>query len=150
MSEQIVDVGTPVERATLVHTAATTFHAVLLEALGEMVALGEAWGMKRGPMRRWLLASPWLQELLHDPERARIATPAAPGRFSVLDALAAVELAIQMGQEHDLDLPCADVVYERLLLALEEGRGELDCSALSRFARPEARSDGFSTPGDAP
>jgi 3-hydroxyisobutyrate dehydrogenase-like beta-hydroxyacid dehydrogenase len=139
MSHHVYDLGKPVERATIVHTAATTLRAVLLEALGEMAALGEVCGMKRGPFLRWLLASPLLQGHLQVPERSSMAKPnAGEMRYSVEEALQAVELAIQMGQEHELDLPCADVVYERLLLALEGGRGGLDWTVLSTGPRPGA------------
>ena len=146
MSHHVYDLGKPIERATIVHTAAMTLHAVLLEALGEMAALGEVCGMKRGPFLRWLLASPLLQGHLRAPERSGMAKlTSGEIRYSVEEALKEVELAIQMGQEHELDLPCADVVYERLLLALEEGRGSLYWTVLSTDPRPGTMFSLFDT-----
>lgn len=146
MSNHVYDLGEPIERATIVHASATTFCAVLMEALGEMVALGEVCGMKRRPFLRWLLASPQFQGYLPAHERSSIVKPTSEEvRYSVEEALKAVEMAIQTGQEHELDLPCADVVYERLLCAQEEEHGSQDWTMLSTFARSGSTSSLFDT-----
>jgi 3-hydroxyisobutyrate dehydrogenase-like beta-hydroxyacid dehydrogenase len=132
MSNHVYDLGKPVERATIVHTAATTLVAVVIETLGEMVALGDVCGMNRERFLKWLLSSPLLRGHLGEHERKAYKEV----RYSVEDALREVELAIQIGQEHELDLPCADVVYEHLLIALEGGRGSMDWAVLSASAQP--------------
>ncbi|HXR65127.1 MAG TPA: hypothetical protein VN729_04350, partial [Ktedonobacteraceae bacterium] len=64
-------------------------------------------------------------------------------RFPVEYGLKDVELAIQVAQHQDLDLPYASVAYEHLLAAQEAGRGHEDWAVLSDFARPRASSGLF-------
>lgn len=144
MSNHVYDLGTPIERATIVHTAATTLVAIIIEALGEMAALGEVYGMSRERFLQWLLASPLLQGNWREHDGSiRRTWEGEEVRYSAEDALKEVELAIQIGQEYEVDLPCADVVYEHLLTALEEGRGSMDWAVLSAFPRPGASREHF-------
>jgi 3-hydroxyisobutyrate dehydrogenase-like beta-hydroxyacid dehydrogenase len=144
MGKYLYDLGKQMELATIAQVASMVLVASLIESLGEMATLVEAYGMNRQQFFHVLAASSLFGGVAFEDSRRRIEQRSfGDACLSVSSGLKEVELAIQLGQEKELDFPGADTAYEHLLAALDAGRGDEDWSVLSDFARPEALCDLF-------
>jgi 3-hydroxyisobutyrate dehydrogenase-like beta-hydroxyacid dehydrogenase len=143
MGTRLYDLGEQVEVANVAKIACNFLIASAIEAMGEAAALADAYGLDRPRFFQVLKESPLFSGTVFEGYGAMIgARDFSDNRFPVKYGLKDVELAIQVGQHHELDLPYADVAFEHLLAAQEAGRGNEDWAVLSDFARPGV-SDGL-------
>ncbi len=146
MGKRLFDLGEQVEAANVATLAGRLLIASAIEALGEAAALAEEYGLDRVRFLEIMRRLPPFQGSVYQEVSRMIGTRDFSEKgFPVQEGLREVELAIQIGQQKDLDLPHADVAYEHLLAAQEAGRGQEDWSAFSDFARRGASSGLFST-----
>src|SRR5579883_1065641 len=136
MGKRLFDLGEQVEAANVATLAGRLLIASAIEALGEAAALAEEYGLDRVRFLEIMRRLPPFQGSVYQEVSRMIGTRDFSEKgFPVQEGLREVELAIQIGQQKDLDLPHADVAYEHLLAAQEAGRGQEDWSAFSDFAR---------------
>jgi 3-hydroxyisobutyrate dehydrogenase-like beta-hydroxyacid dehydrogenase len=136
MGKRLYDLGEQVETANVAKIACNFLIATAIEAMGEAAALAEEYDLDRVRFMEIVRELPLFQGSVYQGYGRMIgARDFSDNRFPVQYGLKDVELAIQVGQQTDLDLPYADVVYEHLLAAQEAGRGNEDWSVLSDFAR---------------
>jgi 3-hydroxyisobutyrate dehydrogenase-like beta-hydroxyacid dehydrogenase len=144
MGKRLYDLGEVVEQATVTQLACRFLLASVIEAMGEAAALVEVYGLDRERFLHMLVEAPLFSGVVFEDYGPLIGTrDFSDRRVSVKEGLKDIELAIQMGQQKEVDLPYADVVYEHLLAAQEAGRGHEDWSVFSEFARPGAHGGLF-------
>ena len=149
LGKRLYDLGEKVETATVAKIACNFLIAAAIEAMGEAAALAEGYDLDRGRFLEIIRELPLFQGSVYQGYGRMIgARDFSENRFPVEYGLKDVELAIEVGQEIDLDLPYADVAFGHLLAAQEAGREQEDWSVLSDFARPGTSHGLFGTERD--
>ncbi len=146
MSEWVYDLGARVEAPALARMTATFLRACAIEAMGEAAALIDGYGLDRKHFLRLLAAPPFASGAVYAQDGSWMIGPRdfSDPQFPVTRGLNEVGLVLKAGRMKGLALPCADVVYEHLLIARAAGRAEDHWSVLSECARPGA-FDGVSS-----
>ena len=136
MGKRLYDLGEKVQVANVAKIACNFLIAASIEAMGEAAALADAYDLDRSRFFQIIRESPLFSGTIFKGYGTMIAErDFSDNRFPVPYGLKDVELAIQVAQQCDLDLPYADVAFEHLLAAQDAGRGHEDWAVLSDFAR---------------
>ncbi len=147
MGKRLYDLGERVESANVMGLAWHLLRASVIEALGEAAALIDTYHLNRTRFAE-IIQAPLLWQHLTDAVRRIGARDFSEQHLSVQAGLRMLDLVLQLAQQHDLELPSADVAYGHLLAALEAGRDQEDWSVLADFARQGA-TDWFLREEDA-
>lgn len=139
LTPHLCDLGEQAEWANMAAIGVNVLVASAIEAMGEVAALVEAYGLSREPFLHRMAACPLFQGALFTRYGAERIGPRAftDDPYPVERGLKEVELALLSAQHKGVALPCADATYEHLLAARQAGRGSEDWSVLSEFICPE-------------
>jgi 3-hydroxyisobutyrate dehydrogenase-like beta-hydroxyacid dehydrogenase len=112
--------------------------ASMLESLGEAFALTRKWDIEPDAFFD-LFANVFARSPIFEGYAKRIAAEAyEPAGFKAHLGLKDVRLVLAAGESRAVPMPMASLVRDELLSAIARGRGDLDWSALARFAAERA------------
>jgi 3-hydroxyisobutyrate dehydrogenase-like beta-hydroxyacid dehydrogenase len=128
--------------ANVVKLAGNFIIVSMLETLGEAYALARKSGIDSHTFCD-VFVNVFARSPIFEGYAKRIAAEAyEPAGFKASLGLKDVRLVLAAGEGAQVPMPVASLVRDQLLAAVAQGRGELDWSALARFAAEKAGIDG--------
>jgi 3-hydroxyisobutyrate dehydrogenase-like beta-hydroxyacid dehydrogenase len=143
MGQRVFTLGEEPAEASLLKLAGNFMIAAAIEAMAESLALIGKAGIDRAAFIEILTESLFAAPIYRTYGRTLLESRFSPPGFRLPLGVKDNRLFLQAGERHQVPLPLASLVRDRMLAALAHGYGELDWSVFSRIAAQEAgASDG--------
>jgi 3-hydroxyisobutyrate dehydrogenase-like beta-hydroxyacid dehydrogenase len=142
MGQRVFPVGDRPAQASLVKLAGNFMLSVAIEALGEALALVGKAGIDRGTFVEILTETLFAAPAYRTYGRTLVESRFSPPGFRLPLGAKDNRLILQAGERHQVPLPLASLVRDRMLAALARGWGDLDWSVFTRIAEEEAGAPG--------
>jgi len=138
MGQRVFLVGEHPAHASLVKLAGNFVLSAAIEALGEALALVSKAGIDRGTFVEILTETLFAAPAYRTYGRTLVDARFSPPGFRLPLGAKDNRLVLQAGERHEVPLPLASLIRDRMLSALAQGWGELDWSVFARIAEQEA------------
>jgi 3-hydroxyisobutyrate dehydrogenase-like beta-hydroxyacid dehydrogenase len=142
VGQRVFELGEAHEHAALVKLAGNFMISAAIEAFGESLALMGKAGVDREAFYQVVTETLFTAPVYKGYGRALLEARFSPPGFRLPLGAKDNRLFLEAGDRHQVPLPLASLVHDRMLAALARGMGELDWSAFGRIAALEAGTDG--------
>ncbi len=138
MGQRVFVLGSEPAQASLVKLAGNFMLTAAIEALAEAFALVGKAGVDRGRFLEVLTETLFSAPAYRTYGRALLEGRFSPPGFTLPLGAKDNRLFLQAGERHQVPLPLASLVRDRMLAALARGYGELDWAVFGHVAEEEA------------
>jgi len=139
-AQRVFTLGAEPAHANLVKLAGNFMLTAAIEALAEALALVGKAGVDREAFLQILTESLFSAPAYRTYGRALLEARFSPPGFRLPLGVKDNRLFLQSGDRHQVPLPLASLVHDRMIAALARGYGDLDWSAFGRIAAEDAGS----------
>ncbi|HYS79285.1 MAG TPA: NAD(P)-dependent oxidoreductase [Anaeromyxobacteraceae bacterium] len=137
-AQRVFTLGAEPAQANLVKLAGNFMLTAAIEALAEAFALVGKAGVDREAFLQILTESLFSAPAYKTYGRALLEARFSPPGFRLPLGVKDNRLFLQSGDRHQVPLPLASLVHDRMIAALARGYGDLDWSAFGRIAAEDA------------
>jgi 3-hydroxyisobutyrate dehydrogenase-like beta-hydroxyacid dehydrogenase len=134
-------VGEAAGLACVVKLGGNFLIAAVIEALGEVYALGRKAGLEPGELLEIYNTALFKSPLYENYGRLAAERRFEPAGFKLRLGLKDLRLVLQTAQTHQAPMPLASLIHDHMLSAVARGLGELDWAALSKWLAQSAGCD---------
>jgi 3-hydroxyisobutyrate dehydrogenase-like beta-hydroxyacid dehydrogenase len=145
LGQRTWQLGEDPRRANVAKIAGNMMIMMVIEALGEAVALTEGYGLGAGDFFG-IVTSTIFDNPTYKSYAGKIASGSYEPAFSLVLGLKDVNLALDAARAANAELPAAEVVRANILTAIEQGLGSKDWSAFAEVARRRTSTAGGRVP----
>ncbi len=138
MGQRVFTLGEDPAQAALVKLAGNFMITAAIEAMAESLALVGKAGIDRAAYLEVLTETLFAAPIYRTYGRTLLESRFSPPGFRLPLGAKDNRLFLQAGERHQVPLPLASLVRDRMLAALARGYGEQDWSVFSRIAAQEA------------
>jgi 3-hydroxyisobutyrate dehydrogenase-like beta-hydroxyacid dehydrogenase len=137
MGQAVLPLETP-EQALLAKLSGNLMIAVVIESLGEVLALGEKGGLPPEQLLAILTGTLFGAPVVKRYGEMIVKQQFTPAGFALPLGLKDVSLALAASSGLEVPLPLASLIRDRMIAAIAQGRGDQDWSAMAALAREGA------------
>jgi 3-hydroxyisobutyrate dehydrogenase-like beta-hydroxyacid dehydrogenase len=138
MGQRVFTLGEDPTQAALVKLAGNFMITAAIEAMAESLALIGKAGIDRGAYLQILTETLFAAPIYRTYGRTLLESRFTPPGFRLPLGVKDNRLFLQAGERHQVPLPLASLVRDRMLAALAHGYGDQDWSVFSRISAEEA------------
>lgn len=142
LGQRVFTLGEDPAQASLVKLAGNFMITAAIEAMAESLALVGKAGIDRAAYMEILTETLFAAPIYRTYGRTLLESRFTPPGFRLPLGVKDNRLFLQAGERHQVPLPLASLVRDRMLAALAHGYGEQDWSVFSRIAAQEAGAEG--------
>lgn len=131
LGQKIENFGPEVGAANVVKLAGNFLIVSAIKALGEALELGELNGIDREKMAKFYSETMMTSPVYQTYGKIIAAKNFVPAGFKMTLGLKDITLVRKVAEKFNVTMPLADLLHDRFLESIENGRGEMDWSAIT-------------------
>lgn len=138
LAQGVEDFGDDPVAAHVVKLAGNFLIAAAIEAMAEAYTLGEKWGLERTRLAEFFAASLFPSRIYQNYGKLIAEHRYQPPGFKLRLGLKDLRLVLGAADAHEMPMPLASLLHDRLLALAAQGHGEIDWTGIGRAVAQEA------------